>query len=179
MRVLVTGGCGFVGSHVVDALVERGVTVRVLDRNMEFFRDPVPSVEYVIGDFSDNSRMSEVLMGVDAVVHLVSTTVPSTSNIDPVADITGNLIATVRLIETMRAVGVNNIVHRAGRSTASRKPIQSRKIIRFSRPVLMESSSQQSRNTCTWRITCTGCVTAPCARPIPMARDKAIVAYRV
>lgn len=111
MQILVLGGCGFIGSHVVDVLVERGFRVRVLDRQPEAFRPPVPSVEYVKGDFSDTTLLSEALMGMDAVVHLVSTTVPSTSNIDPVSDITGNLVATVRLLEVMRAVGVRNIVY--------------------------------------------------------------------
>ncbi len=111
MKVLVLGGCGFIGSHVVDVLVEREFSVRVVDRQPEAFRPPVPSVEYVKGDFSDIALLSEVLMGVDAVVHLVSTTVPSTSNIAPVADITDNLIATVRLLTTMRDIGVHNIVY--------------------------------------------------------------------
>lgn len=111
MKVLVLGGCGFIGSHVVDVLVEQGFKVRVLDRQPEAFRGPVPKVEYVQGDFADTSLLSEALMGVDSVVHLVSTTVPSTSNIDPVADIQGNLVATVRLLEVMRAVGVRNIVY--------------------------------------------------------------------
>lgn len=111
MHVLVVGGCGFLGSHIVDVLLERGCSVRVLDRRPEAFRPPLPSVEYVMGDFSDAVLLSEALMGTDAVVHLVSTTVPSTSNLDPVSDIKGNLIATVRMLEVMRAVGVSNIVY--------------------------------------------------------------------
>lgn len=111
MHVLVVGGCGFLGSHIVDVLLERGCSVRVLDRRPEAFRPPLPSVEYVMGDFSDSVLLSEALMGMDAVVHLVSTTVPSTSNLDPVSDIKGNLIATVRMLEVMRAVGVSNIVY--------------------------------------------------------------------
>jgi UDP-glucose 4-epimerase len=111
MRVLVLGGCGFIGSHLVDVLVERGIRVRVLDRHPEAFRPPVGAAQYVSGDFSDTALLAEALMGVDAVAHLVSTTVPATSNINPVADITGNLVATVRLLEVMRAVGVRNIVY--------------------------------------------------------------------
>lgn len=111
MRVLVLGGCGFIGSHLVDELVERGIRVRVLDRHPEAFRPPVPAVEYVTGDLADTALLSEALMGVDAVAHLVSTTVPATSNINPVADIQGNLVSTVRLLEAMRAVGVSNIVY--------------------------------------------------------------------
>jgi UDP-glucose 4-epimerase len=47
---------------------------------------------------------------VDAVVHLASTTVPSTSNLDPAADISGNLVPTVRLLEAMRASGTRKLV---------------------------------------------------------------------
>jgi len=111
MNIMVLGGCGFIGSHVVDILVERGHKVRVFDRQPEAFRPPVPSVRYIKGDFSDTSLLSEALMGTDAVVHLVSTTVPSTSNIDPVSDIHGNLVSSVRLLEMMRTIGVRNIVY--------------------------------------------------------------------
>jgi UDP-glucose 4-epimerase len=111
MRVLVIGGCGFIGSHVVDALTARRLRVRVLDRRPEAFRPPVAGVEYVTGDLSDIAMLSEALTGTDAVIHLASSTVPATSNLDPVADITGNLIGTVRLIEVMRSMGIRNIVY--------------------------------------------------------------------
>ena len=123
MRVLVLGGCGFIGSHVVDVLVERGIRVRVLDRQPEAFRPPVAKVEYVRGDFSDTALLSEALMGVDAVAHLVSTTVPATSNLNPVADINGNLVNTVRLLEAMRAVGVSNIVYLSSGGTVYGIPL--------------------------------------------------------
>jgi Nucleoside-diphosphate-sugar epimerases len=122
MKVLVTGGCGFIGSHVVDTLLERGIRVRVVDRGREMFRDPLPSVEYVTGDFSDSALISEALMGVDAVIHLASTTVPASSNIDPIADITGNLIGTMKLIEGMRAVGVKNLVYTSSGGTVYGNP---------------------------------------------------------
>lgn len=111
MKVLVIGGCGFIGSHVVDTLLENSVSVRVLDRRPEMFRPPLPGVDYVTGDLSDTAQIFEALVGVDAVIHLASTTVPSTSNLDPVADISGNLIATVRLLEVMRKAGVRKMVY--------------------------------------------------------------------
>jgi UDP-glucose 4-epimerase len=110
VRVLVLGGCGFIGSHVVDKLVSRGASVRVLDRRPEAFRAPILSVDYVFGDFSDTMLLSEALMGVDAVLHLVSSTVPSTSNLDPMADISGNLVSTVGLLAIMRQLDVRKIV---------------------------------------------------------------------
>lgn len=111
MRVLVIGGCGFIGSHVVDCLLQGGVEVRVLDRRPEAFRPPLPGVDYVMGDFADTAQVFEALAGMDAVVHLASTTVPATSNLDPVADISGNLIPLVRLLEVMRSAGVRKMIY--------------------------------------------------------------------
>lgn len=111
MKVLVIGGCGFIGSHVVDVMKDRGRQVRVLDRRPEAFRPPVPGVEYLTGDLSDTAFLTEALLGVDAVIHLASSTVPQTSNLDPVADISDNLIGTVRLLEVMRALGLRDLVY--------------------------------------------------------------------
>lgn len=111
MKVLLIGGCGFIGSHVCDSLLARGVHLRVLDRRPEVFRSPLPGVEYVFADMSNTSEMFEALSGVQAVIHLASTTVPSTASLDPIADITGNLVGTVRLLEMMRASGVRRIVY--------------------------------------------------------------------
>ncbi|MBE3636838.1 NAD-dependent epimerase/dehydratase family protein [Mangrovicoccus algicola] len=110
-KVLVIGGCGFIGSHIVDALLAAGVSVRVLDRRPETFREPLPEVEYNFGDFSDPFQLLEALESVDAVMHCASTTVPSTSNVDPVADITGNLISTVRLLKLLRQMNIKKLVY--------------------------------------------------------------------
>lgn len=109
--ILLIGGCGFIGSHVADSLLGRGLKVRVFDRRPEALRPPLAGVDYVIGDFSDASLIYEAMSGVDAVIHLASTTVPATSNLDPVADIKGNLVATVQLLEVMRATEVRKLVY--------------------------------------------------------------------
>lgn len=111
MNILVLGGNGFLGSHLVDKLVKAGNRVRVFDRSPDPFRSPLPQVEYVTGSFNDQSLLAESLVGIDVVAHLISTTVPSTSNMDPVADIEGNLIATVNLLNLMKLQKVNKIVY--------------------------------------------------------------------
>jgi len=111
MRALVIGGSGFIGSHLVDHLLARGQKVRVFDRATERFRPTPRGVEFHQGDFGDTSLMAEALANVDVVYHLLSTTVPSTSNLDPISDITGNLIATVRLLELMRRAKMRRIVY--------------------------------------------------------------------
>lgn len=111
MRVLVIGGSGFIGSHVVDALLSRNAKVRVFDRSPERFRPTPPEVDLQIGDFDDTASLLESLYDVDIVFHLLSTTVPSTSNLDPVGDIAGNLIGTLKLLEAMRFSGVKRILY--------------------------------------------------------------------
>ena len=111
MRSLVVGGCGFIGSHLVDHLLAQGIKVRVYDRSPERFRPMPDAVDFRQGDFGDSSSLAEALVDVDVVFHLLSTSVPSTSKINPVADIKGNLIGTVRLLELMRNAEVRRMVY--------------------------------------------------------------------
>ena len=111
MKALVIGGSGFIGSHLVDRLLQRGVKVRVYDRSAERFRDTPAPVDFRQGSFDDSASLAEALNDMYVVFHLLSTSVPSTSNLDPVGDITGNLIGTVRLLELMRGAGVRRIVY--------------------------------------------------------------------
>ena len=111
MNMLVLGGNGFIGSHVVDVLCVGGHEVRVFDRSPDPWRAPLAGVRYYLGDFDDRPLLAEALQGVDVVVHLISTTVPSTSNLDPVADIESNLVRSVRLLELMGGAGVRRIVY--------------------------------------------------------------------
>lgn len=110
MRVLVVGGCGFIGSHVVDRLVARGHTVRVLDQHYEQYRDPVAGVDYAIGSFADRMTLIEALTQIEIVYHLASTTFPGTADLDPIADMKDNLIATIGMIETMLEMDITRIL---------------------------------------------------------------------
>ena len=124
MQVLVTGGTGFIGSHVCDSLLRHGHSVRVYSRRPEQYRTPLRGVEYHLGDMADPFALSEALSGVDCVVHLVSTTVPGTSNLDPVADITTNLAGTVRMLELMRQAGPSRIIFLSSGGTVYGEPSQ-------------------------------------------------------
>ncbi len=69
MRVLVTGGSGFIGSHVVDKLRDRGVQVRVFDMVMPTFRS---DIEFYHGSLLDLEALRMAMSGVDAVYHLAA-----------------------------------------------------------------------------------------------------------
>jgi UDP-glucose 4-epimerase len=110
MKVLVIGGCGFIGSHIVDALLSQGYRVRVFDRLAERFRAPLDDVEYQFGNFGDRMALIEALSGVDAVMHLVSTTFPGTADLDPRTDVLDNLGGTLSLLDAMVGLGLSRIV---------------------------------------------------------------------
>ncbi|MBN4076849.1 NAD-dependent epimerase/dehydratase family protein [Mariprofundus ferrooxydans] len=111
MKVVVFGGNGFIGSHIVDCLLNEGHTVRVFDRFAERYRKPLHGVEYLFGRFDNSIDVSEALRNVDAVCHLICSSVPGTSNASLVSDIECNLINTVQLLEKMREKEVYRILY--------------------------------------------------------------------
>lgn len=101
-RCLVLGGRGFIGSHLVDALLDLGYVVRCFDRphvvplgNAHLTN---PNFELHEGDFASETDVDEALNGCDFCYHLVSTTLPKSSNLDPVFDIESNVLGSVHLL---------------------------------------------------------------------------------
>lgn len=113
MNCLVLGGAGFIGSHIVDALIFRGHAVRVFDlpnispRNIE---GNLSRVEMVGGDFNNIHDVSPALDDIDVVVHLVCTTLPGPSNENPTYDVESNVIATLNILEKAVQKGVRKII---------------------------------------------------------------------
>lgn len=122
MKVLVLGGCGFIGSHVVDALLGAGHDVSIMDRSPLRNDCDWTGIEHFQGDLEQVDVLARALVGVDVLYHLVSTTLPSTSNLDPVGDIQGNLVATVRLLDLMREAGCRRIVYFSSGGTVYGEP---------------------------------------------------------
>ncbi len=110
MRALVIGGNGFIGTNLVDKLVDAGHKVRVFDRYPSRYREPDPRVEYVTGDLGNHGEVHETVQAIDWVFHLAYTTLPQTSNDDPVYDIRSNVIDTVQLLEECKQSKVSKVV---------------------------------------------------------------------
>jgi len=102
---LVLGGGGFIGGHLCEALLAAGERVRVLERP-RLKLDDTPElrqhVEWHEGDFTNPVDVAEAIAGCDKVYHLISTTLPKTSNDNPVYDLESNVAATLRLLELIR-----------------------------------------------------------------------------
>ncbi len=111
MNALVIGGNGFIGSHLVDKLLTEGYNVRVFDIINERYRKPLPDVDYRISSLDNIPELYEALLGIDIVFHLASSSVPSTSNIDTVSDIDGNLIPTLNILNLLVKLKIQRIVY--------------------------------------------------------------------
>lgn len=122
MNALVLGGNGFIGSHLVDSLLDEGHFVRVYSRSPEKYRAPLPKVDYQFGKIDDAFGIAEALTGIDIVFHLVSTTVPGTSNLDPATDIKDNLLSTIVVLEQMIKAKVWRIVFLSSGGTVYGNP---------------------------------------------------------
>ena len=110
MRVLVTGGNGFIGMHCVDALHAAGWQVRVLDLFERRFGTLPAGVEYIKGDLSNDYTLREALVGVDQVLHLAWASIHEVATRDPLTDIATNLMPSVRLINEAHLAGVQRFV---------------------------------------------------------------------
>jgi UDP-glucose 4-epimerase len=108
MKVLVTGGAGFIGSHLVDRLVSEGYRVRVVDNlrsgRVENLRRHIDSntVELVIGDLKDPYTALRSVEDVDVVFHFAANPEVRVSSIDPGTHFNENVVATFNLLEAMR-----------------------------------------------------------------------------
>lgn len=100
-NILIIGGNGFVGSHLIELFLKMGMHVRVLDRYHERHRAPLPGVEYFIGDYSDSEILSQALESRYLVVHLACTSTPTTSAVNCRTDIQENLLPVIHLLEKM------------------------------------------------------------------------------
>jgi len=103
MKILVLGGGGFIGSHLCDALLLAGHRVRVFEYpGIKPLCSPeaLRQIEWIEGDFTNPVQVDQALQGCDIVYHLISTTLPKTSNDNPVYDVESNLISTLQMLRS-------------------------------------------------------------------------------
>jgi UDP-glucose 4-epimerase len=110
--ILVTGGAGYIGSHVVLQLVEAGERVVVLDDLSTGFRESVIGAELVVGNVGDQALVATVLRNheVDTVMHFAARTIVPESVADPLRYYGNNTCATRNLLACCRDAGVARIV---------------------------------------------------------------------
>ena len=126
-RYLIMGGAGFLGSNLADALLSGGGEVRIFDRlGIPPYRgfSPDEKMEWLLGDFNSVSDVEMAVQGIQIVYHLISTTLPKTSNDDPIFDVENNVIGTLKLLEAARRAGVEKIIFASSGGTVYGIPEQ-------------------------------------------------------
>jgi UDP-glucose 4-epimerase len=100
---LVTGGCGFIGSHLVDALLARGDQVRVLDDLSTGKRENIPAkVELITGDVADARLVAQAVDGIDGIFHLAAVASVQRSSEDWLGTHRANLTGTITVLNAAR-----------------------------------------------------------------------------
>ena len=112
--VLITGGAGFIGSHLTDALLAKGYTVRILDDLSTGKRSNLPQnnprVELIEGDIADAALVARAAQGCQAIAHLAAVASVQASVDDPVRTHQSNFLGTLNICEAMRAAGIKRVV---------------------------------------------------------------------
>jgi UDP-glucose 4-epimerase len=126
MKHLVTGGAGFIGSHIVTALVERGDEVRVLDNlssgsptNLAHLGD---KVELLAGDLTDSRAVEQAVSGVDVVFHQAAMASVPRSVAEPLASHAACATGTLAVLDAARRAGVRRVVYAASSSAYGNDP---------------------------------------------------------
>jgi len=119
MKYLVTGGAGFIGSHIVHTLLEQGKSVRILDNFSTGKRENLENLtqqfdgdrfEVLEGDLRDASRVEEAVRGVEVIFHEAAFVSVPQSMDEPQTCFDVNITGTSRLFDTARAAGVRRVV---------------------------------------------------------------------
>ena len=117
MNVLVTGGAGFIGSHLVDALVGRGDSVRVLDNFFSGARENVnPGTMLVEASVTDEDAVRASVEGTEVVFHQAAHRAVLRSVEDPIATDTANVRGTITVLKAALDAGVRRVVYASSSS---------------------------------------------------------------
>lgn len=114
-HILVTGGAGFIGSHIVDSLLIKGAKVTVLDNlqfgNLENLIHVRRDIEFVQGDIMDVNLLECLMRGVDAVSHQAAQLEILLATSNPHWDLQINTIGTLNVLEAARKAGVAKVIN--------------------------------------------------------------------
>jgi len=113
MNVTILGGCGFIGSHLAEAFLEKNNEIKIFDHlnvNQRNIKQLGDRVRFVGGDFYKASDIASAIHGAEVVVHLVSSTLPGTSMKNIAYDVETNVVGSINLFKQCIKANVRKIV---------------------------------------------------------------------
>jgi len=109
MRYLVTGGCGFIGSHLAEALLEKGEVVIVDNLSTGFEKNVPEGAEFVKLDISDSEKVNSISGDFDIIFHLAAQSSVIRSLEQPLVDFNSNALGTLNILEYARKKGTKTV----------------------------------------------------------------------
>lgn len=126
MRVLITGGAGFIGSHIVREALNRGYEVRVLDNlstgHLRNLTEVQREIEFVEGDIRDYDLVAKSMKGVEIVFHQAALPSVPRSIEDPITSTSVNVLGTTTVLKAAVDSGVRRVVYAASSSAYGNAP---------------------------------------------------------
>ncbi|MBU1050524.1 SDR family oxidoreductase, partial [Candidatus Bipolaricaulota bacterium] len=126
-QYLVTGGAGFIGSHLVQALVESGQTVRVLDNLSTGKRENLSGLddklEFIEGDMTDFRSVEQAMQGISVVFHQAALPSVPRSIEDPLGSHHANATGTLNVLTAAKAAGVRRVIYASSSSAYGDTPV--------------------------------------------------------
>ncbi len=175
-NVLITGGAGFIGSHLTDYLVEQGYSVTVVDDLVEQVHDGKPSylnpeVDYIWGNISNKDIMKPLLKDADILSHHASKVGVAQSMYEIAEYVEVNSLATARLLQTIAAEGISlkKVVLASSMSTYGEGAYECPKCGNSRKPSLRPEEKLQNRE---WEHRCPVCENKLVPRPTPETKSQ-------
>jgi UDP-glucose 4-epimerase len=124
---IIFGGAGFIGSHIADDLLERDFDVTLFDKinsSKKNIAGIINDVKFIEGDFNNRVDIGKAVKGHDYVIHLVSSTLPADSNLNPFYDVESNLISSLNLFDACVKNNVRKIIFISSGGTVYGNPVK-------------------------------------------------------
>ena len=126
MKVLITGGAGFIGSNLARAFIKEGVKVKIIDNfstgKRENIEDIKDKIEFIEGDITDKRTIEEAVKGVDYVLHEAAIPSVARSVEDPISSNHANITGTLLLLEASRRFNIKRVIYASSSSAYGDTP---------------------------------------------------------
>ena len=126
-KCIIYGGAGFIGSHTTETLLDNNFEVTVFDKinaSKKNLTNVLNKIRFIEGDFNNSIDIKESLKNQDYVIHLVSSTLPADSNLNPQYDVETNLISSLNLFEECVNQKIKKVIFVSSGGTIYGNPIK-------------------------------------------------------
>jgi UDP-glucose 4-epimerase len=114
-KILVTGGAGFIGSHIVESLLTLGANITVIDNltfgSLENLKEIKSDIEFIKGDILDKDLLKKVMKGIDIVSHQAAQLEIYLASDNPYLDLKINTVGSLNVFEEARKAGVGKVIN--------------------------------------------------------------------